>query len=250
MALAVYNGRYCITKGFGDIDITVTEEYEECKNPGEPSIMTSENACVTSGECTADEINAGIKVNNEENYDFYVISDTGTELTLIMNQNLGTNVAWISGTDYTTANTDGTSCSSTACNDEGPITAVATLKERMSGWTNIEEREYAYSNDGGGNKYTAFTETMRTRMLTYREAITLGCVYNSNGSCPSWLYMNLKNTGSDADSDGNISYGYWTSVFVSSTSNVWFVNYHGSFDYMMGVSTGAFGIRPVITISK
>ena len=34
-AIAVSNGRYCITKGINDKDVTVTEEYETCKFPKE-----------------------------------------------------------------------------------------------------------------------------------------------------------------------------------------------------------------------
>jgi len=80
-SLAIQNGRYCITKGFDDTDVTVTEDYEECKNPGVSSIMTSENTCVTSGTCSQAEINAGIlvnvKVNATQNYDFYVMQIMG-----------------------------------------------------------------------------------------------------------------------------------------------------------------------------
>ena len=150
----------------------------ESKKTYRNDIMISENSCIVDEKCSDDEIKSGVlvnvKVNETENYDFYVISDTETELTLIMNQNLGDNVKW----------------HDTATVSYGPLTVVTALKERTSTWTNIEEREYTYSDDGGGNTYTEFIEIMRARMLTYREATTLGCA-GTSGSCPRWLYENL-----------------------------------------------------------
>ena len=241
-AIAVQNGRYCITKGFDDTDVIVTEDYEECKNPGEQeSIMTSENACITSGTCSEDEIKSGIKVNvkvnKTQNYDFYVIADTGTELTLLMSENLGNNVYWYD--DYEEDNS------------KGPKTAVTELALRTSDWTNIPERDYTYSDDGGGGKYTAFTETMRARLLTLEEATSpsIGCT-TSSGSCPSWMYINLKDTGSDIDSVGNEKYGYWTSAaYASGYLQAHNVYCDGSI-YYNSTNVGGIGLRPVITITK
>jgi len=239
-ALAVTNGRYCITKGFDDTDVTVTEDYEECKNPSEPepeSIMTSENACVTSGTCSQADINAGIlvnvKVNDKKAYDFYVMADNGTELTLLMSENLGDNVDWYADDDD---------------NSQGPTTAVAELKLRTSEWTNILERDYVYRDDGGGNKYTAFPEKMRARLITYTEVNNIKTA--NNGTLPAWMYVNLKNTGSDTDSVGLVKNGYWTSTaYISGTHSAWNVYYSGNLDFG---NTGLtrYGVRPVITLSK
>jgi len=153
-----------------------------------------------------------------------------------MDRNLGDNVAW-----YADASN----------NSYGPTTAVAALKERTSGWTNIPEQEYTYSDDGGGNIYTAFTETMRARMLTYTEATTtLGCT-TTIGSCPSWLYINLKNTGSDTDDSGNERRGYWTSTANSSNSDLaWIVPYNGESINGNVYFKVYYGVRPVIELSK
>ena len=258
-ALAVYNGRYCITKGFGDKDITLTEEYEECKNPGVP-IVASDIAttttevieipsCITDGSECSKGTAVALQVNDTETYNFYVIDDTDGKLTLIMDRNLGDNVAWISEADYTTANTDSTSCPYTACNDEGPITAVATLKERTSGWTNILKKEYTYNDDEERNRYTAFTETMRARLLTEEEATDIRTA--NNGTMPSWMYVNLKNTGSNTDSAGDNKYGYWISETTPGNTNNARSIYHNN----GGISNAVvfyfgYGLRPVITISK
>ena len=69
-ALAISNGRYCITKGYSDKDITIVEEFENCYIPYilETLATTSENvasiaSCATDGtECAAGTAFA-IKVN-------------------------------------------------------------------------------------------------------------------------------------------------------------------------------------------
>jgi len=241
-AIAVQNGRYCITKGFDDADVTVADNYEECKNPGEPEpIMTSENACVTSGTCSQSDILAGIKVNvkvnDSKNYFFYVIADNGTELTLIMNRNLGDNIEW-----YAAAGD----------NSKGPTTALAELALRTSDWTNIPEKTYTVSgigSDGTTRKYEDKTVTGRARLITYAEANNI--LTANNWTMPTWMYANLYNTGSNTDSVGNGKYGYWTSTADAyGTYNAWNVTSSGNFDYESGTDDPYYGLRPVITISK
>ena len=125
---------------------------------------------------------------------------------------------------------------------QGPKTAVAALKERTSSWTNIPERVYTYSDDGGGNKYTAFTEKMRARMLTYTEANDIKTA--NNNTMPSWMYINLYDTGD------NNNYGYWLSAANASYFGIaWNVNYSGILNNNLVSDTGK-GVRPVITLSK
>ena len=220
--------------------------------PSIPGCITNNTTC-TAGTPVA------IKVNKSETYNFYVISETDNKVTLIMDSNLGDNVGWMISEDsckiveqsYSNGNKiiARPMAALFSCTDEGPITAVAALKERTSGWTNIPEKEYTYSDDGGGNKYTAFTETMRARMLTYTEATTtLGCT-NTSGSCPSWLYINLYTTGSDTDSAGDNKYGYWTSAaYASDTGSAHYIVCDGYVNDYYGASTS--GLRPVIELTK
>jgi len=237
-AIAVQNGRYCITKGFDDKDVTVTEDYEECKNPGEP-IMTSENACIISGTCSETDILAGIKVNVKVNakkaYDFYVIADNGTELTLLMSENLGDNVMW-----YADA-TD---------NSQGPTTALVELASRTKEWTNIPEKTYTISGLGENKttrRYEDKTVTGRARLITYEEAYKVGC---TTSDCPDWMYTNLRNTGSNTDNVGNYKNGYWTSTaYAGNTSGAWHVIYVGNLS-RNNTDSIRYGLRPVITISK
>ena len=214
-------------------------------------IMTSTDNCINEGKCSVGtEVN--VQVSSNQKYNFYVIDDNTTALTLIMDSNLGDNVEWISASDYAEANKDdGTVCEYESCTDEGPITAVNELKNRTSGWTNIPEREYTFSDDGAGNMYTTFSVVIRARFLTYAEATdsSIGCTTSSE-TCPNWMYTNLNGTGSDTDSLGNNKNGYWISA--AHDSNVNFardIDYHGRVENST-IDNNRFGIRPVITLLK
>lgn len=197
-------------------------------------IMTSTDNCINEGKCSAGT-KVKVQVSPNEKYNFYVIDDNTTALTLIMDSNLGDNVAW-----YADAND----------NSQGPKTAVAELKKRTSGWTNIPESEYTYIDDGGGNEYAAFTEIMRARLITYKEATEkLGCTY-TGGSCPDWLYKNLLSTGSDTDSVGNSKNAYWTSAAYYNDIKESFSLYRYGKIGHHSTAASVNGIRPVITLMK
>ena len=195
--------------------------------------VTSVPHCITNNTTCVEGTPVAIKVNNTETYNFYVISETEDKVTLIMDRNLGDNVAWDAAIHIL----------------YGPKKAVPALKERTSGWTNIPEKEYTYSDDGGGNKYTVFKETMRARMLKYTEATTLGCT-ESLGNCPRWLYINLTGTGSDTDNSGNVRRGYWLSAaWGGNNYNAHAISYTGKVNYTMPDNSN-YGIRPVIELLK
>ena len=269
--IAISNGRYCATKSFDETKVTVTEDVEQCgtgsSGNGEKTLsqlattstelgVTSVHACATSGTCEEGTAFA-IKVNEEKTHKFYVIADDGETITLIMNQNLyedgnttEPDVAWINATDYTTENNkDETpdACSYTACNDEGPITALNALEERTSDWNYITAKDYTYSglDNNGNRKYEDITRTMKARMITYSEVSTLKT--NNSKTTPTWLYENLYNTGDNKTS------GYWTSTAHASGSDssdlAWYVDIYG---YLYGgsVSLVYYGVRPVIELSK
>ena len=261
VAIAVHNNRYCVTKGIEDKDVTVTKEVANCKlaNPNSLTALATTStevpekpACLNDGTECAPGTPVAIKVNSTEVYNFYVISETENEVTLIMDRNIYAqgnttepNVAWISASDYSTANFeegDNTSCSYDSCNDEGPITAISALKTRTSGWSNIPEREYIYSDDRVGNSYTAFSETMRARLLTYIEANDIKTA--NNDTMPTWMYINLQGTGD------NNTQGYWLSAAHDSYSHrAWVVSYTGPIN-SIPVYYETYGIRPVIELSK
>jgi len=263
ISLMVKNNRYCVTKSFEEDDITVTEEPDNCKMPVKTeSIMTSENTCVTNGKCSEADILAGIKVNvkvNEaENYDFYVISDTGTELTLIMDRNIGNKVAWYTSDDET--------------DNFGPITVLNYLNSETSSWTNIPAiKNYTYDNNLNGEEKThgyqkleitngigtltsydgttkILTGTSVARLITTEEVNNLK---STNGDkIPTWLYTNLSYSNTTEQ-----PYGYWFLTAKQSVSHyvdtMWYSRSDGpvvTFGYV--IEDSECGARPVITLSK
>lgn len=194
-----------------------------------------------------------VKVSASQTYNFYVINDSGEELTLIMDKNLGNKVAWYE---------------SAANNSYGPITALNYLNSQTSDWANIPAiKNYVYNNNLNGNTntfgyqkleitdgigkltsqdgatITSLVGTMNARLFTYEEAETLK-ISNSN-SLPSWLYENL-----GADNTELVPVGYWllTSTFEVATDSHK-IDYNGNLSYNSS-RANSYGIRPVITLSK
>jgi len=271
VSLAVSNGRYCARKGFNDSEITLDTDITNCIITTGPIVnpyITSTHACVTDTSMVCsdadiksdDGILVNVKVNDTQNYDFYVVSDTGSELTLIMDRNLGNTVAWYADT---------------ADNSYGPTTALKHLNSETAGWTNILAiGSYIYDNNLNGTTYpigyqkleitngegvlinrdgntnTELTGTSRARLLTHEESRSLGCTASS-GSCPSWLYGNLYTS-----ENTSLPYGHWlltASIFGSYAA--WGVIDYGSVQYDYGTYNRVtiddrIGVRPVIKISK
>ena len=234
VAIGVTDGKYCVTKGFEDTDVTVTEDAENCKNPEEPEpIMTSENSCIRAGNtCSTDDIKSGImvnvKVNTETTETFYVLADDENKVTLILNRNSGDDVAWYADAED---------------NSYGPITALTYLQTQTSAWKNLPEMTINTFEDAYDNIKT-LTQSFTTfaRLPKDSEIDTIGT--NNDGTIPTWLYINLANTG------GN-SGGYWTSTAHSSNSNYAFrVDNNGNVLRSRVYYDNGNGVRPVIELYK
>lgn len=190
-----------------------------------------------------------------------VIKDDGDTVTLMMNENLGDTVAW----------------QSSGANADGPVTALETLNERTSAWTNVDAiSSYEYVNNAGGSTYTygyeKLTITNGTAVVTKQDAVTqveisgtsrarlitgweAATIMNDNAWAPNkytgnigpnWIYTTL-----NSDLAPN---GYWTlSNRGDKANNIWYIAYTGS---MHNGSNGIAsdndrnGIRPVIEIPK
>jgi len=251
-ALGISNNKYCAVKSVEDENITITENIENCIMP-KTSIselntnISSENECIKYNEKCANGTLVKVKVNEEITYDFYVINDTGNMITLILNENLGSNVSWVAESDYNASG--GTNYGTFGNNEKGPITALNTLKTLTDNWTNVLDNEYIISgigNDGKTKIYDDITMNIKARLLTYQEAINLGCSMKSS-SCPEYLYSNLSGLNTT-----DIPAGYWTSTADATNSNIaWYINYNGNVYNNVYLSFNkARGIRPVITIEK
>jgi len=210
-------------------------------------VKTLNEKCLEEDIKSDEGIKVNVQVNESENYDFYVVSDTGSELTLIMDRNLGNKIEWISKTDYN----DDTNYGTFGNNNKGPITALQELKSLTSTWKNIDPYSYILTNDsdnlGGSYGYTeVLEENVKARLLTYTEANSLGCT-SSSGSCPIWLSANLSSMNTAEE-----PYGYWLSTAYSSSSSwAWLINSSKKLEYNFYLySNNGNGIRPVIKIKK
>ena len=230
ITLAISNGRYCVTKKSSETKVTVTGDLENCTlEKTLTALATTETGveiptCITNKTVCTGETLVAIKVNNTDVYNFYVIADNNTEVTLIMDSNLGSTVSWYSDDEY---------------NSNGPITAINYLDELTDDeWSNIPSKAYTYSgigDDGTTRVYEDITRTMRARMITYAEVNAIKIA--NNGILPSYMHGG----GSR----------YWTSTASAVDSNgAWDVSYNGGLGYINVNYVYGDGLRPVITLSK
>ena len=122
-----------------------------------------------------------IQVNKDKTYKFYVLNDDGNKVTLIMDRNIGSQVAWVSKTDYITAGGSETDYGSDGNNNKGPITVLNYLNSQINSetetWTNIDPIEsYEYVNNLNGTTntvgYQKLTITNGVGVLTSQDGTT------------------------------------------------------------------------------
>ena len=263
-------------------------ENEDIINPVTNEIMTG---CVLykwennqynfkySDDCKeAISYNAGdlleIEVGNNEKHNFYVLKDNGSTLTLIMDRNLGDNVALLTQEDIQSYIEDNNIDTSSFTEDEifelyndiGPVTASNYLNSLTTNWKNIKEKRLPTLTE-------IFEQTIWYQGLTKTEKDNLETTYlnkimsivtdneelfmcESNAECrlgftnagygdlllPTWLDINLYTSGDDYE-------GYWINGFMSTQlSNAFFVYYFGLVNG--GDMSSNIAVRPVITINK
>ena len=247
VAIGITDGKYCITKGFDENDITVTENVANCEFPALTLSDLAVNItdvhakeCLKKGtRCSVvNEDSSGtkftIQVNDEQTEDFYVLADDRNKVTLIMNKNVGSNVAWYE---------------SDVNNNDGPIKALTELQSQTNGWTNFpkmtistfEKTEDAITINE--NTLSQSFET-RARLPKYTEIKYAISAYGN--TIPTWLIENLYKTGTSG------VYGYWTSTSESNDARVYGIIYNGSNHYFGAAAPNgtSYGVRPVIEISK
>ncbi len=260
--LAISNGKWCARKSLNDEDVTIDDNIDDCSLTKTPNpIITTNNTCLTDGICE-NGTKLNVKVNEKENYDFYVIKDDGEELTLIMNKNLGPTVAWITKEDYEAAG--GTAWDEKyGANDKGPLTALKQLEDLTKGWTNLKSYNYTLEDDkpskleqkiGISNSRTMYKPVKRTNVrarlpkLSDIEDLIVLDLENEEQPIimPAYLYENLSIENTDEK-----PYAYWLSTANSDSSSISFdVYYHGFVDGHSVFYYYTGGVRPVIKISK
>jgi len=185
--------------------------------------ITEVNNCINTGICEPGTPFA-IKVNDTETYKFYVISDDGKEVALIMNQNVGDNTMW---KELETI--------------EGPVSVFNILQEQTSSWINIALRPYTLSDDlpyGLGGFMNTYLNVnfynMRSRILSQTEANSIGCVRNEG--CPDYLTENTN--------------GYWLSTSNGGINSALAITSTGINWYYSAYKFQKNGVRPVIIVPK
>ena len=175
-----------------------------------------------------------------ENECFYVIKDNGTTVDALAKQNVNTE----SNRQDANANTLIFAENPNRGNDGYWVDSKRNLLSKYG--TSYPANVF----DNNSNLYTPAQNyktylkntlgktSIDARLITYEELTGLGCTgYEStDSSCksaPSWVY----------------STGYWTASALSENF-VWVVGLDGSFELNYFDSSGSYGLRPVITISK
>ena len=219
------------------------------------------NKCITGDEetckkttCykvkTADSCPAGTiikyKVNDTDIVNFHVMFDNGSTMTMQSQRNTIYNTPWYESVD----------------NTKGPITILPALENATAGWTNVNNQTYTlgttdFSGKGAytgcmtdnrcyGNTYTLDSRTAKARMMTYQEAVALGCTYE--GNCPIWMLNYLENSTELGGTVNDITLGHWmmNAEFDS--------GYRGCFIFRDRINcervTVTAGTRAVIEVSK
>ena len=266
------------TMTVGDYDISYKDKKLSAIDMDEISKQLSDKICVNVSGDTAYSYGAKYicDLGDGEKRTFYMLEDGDTttlannriaqagEVSLIMNANIGADgkaltsestdkgtVAWCTASDWSKAGgvvTDEMKSDKGACqygklcltNRLGPITANEELSKRTSGWDKITNKEKI------------------TLPNVYQIAQASGLVFNNSSTSlilPLWIHENINNMVKNQ----RVSfYGYWTSTpEITDNMNAWLVYKVGAsaaiyhVESSSGITyTGAYGIRPVITISK
>ena len=167
----------------------------------------------------------------------------------------------------------GTPWNENATNTNGPVTALTALGNytNTNKWDNVLNQTFelgttvfetnAYTGCDGtgctGNTYSMSSQTLKARMITTQEAISLGCTDKKN-SCPIWMY-NYLSTSKENGGSNNVNgvEEYWTMSaskpdVPSDSANI--ITSLGKIESRITVKTVdadiKFGIRPVIVIAK
>lgn len=170
------------------------------------------DSCVNEGICQAGTAFA-IAVNDTTVYRFYVLSDDGEKVELIMDNNLAfDDVKWTEE-NY---------------NSSGPISVLEVLQEITDSWTNIPLRTYKVLDDNEEKVYFDIHIKTRAIIPSYTK------IKEVDDNILEWLY---------GDS-------YWlSSARKGSSFDAWVVTSNGTFD-TADVSSENIGTRPMIMLYK
>lgn len=210
IAIDVVNANYSYRLPSSCENITTRKEYTFS------DLLMKPYECMEKGEiCTPGEQIFAIKVNDNEIQNFYVLSDDGNKVTLIMDRSFSVTSRWYAQDD----------------NSIGPLTALERINQLTSGWENISViSDYTYINNlngttnaygyrsyhvtngaatlvsKDGNTISSVSGITRARLLTYEEVLPYSEETSPETivwSIPQWLYGYLDGVA------GGYAGGYW-----------------------------------------
>ena len=187
---------------------------------------------------------------------WYIFNDDGNNYTMILDHNTTARIKW---------NDDNKNVSYESSNLKAVVDDLVTT----SGWE-VTPRLITADEVNTITGKTGF-DASSTSSYYYLDTLTQAKAdFTSSRSKYDWLYNNLNKCKTDSTDygctieDGNTysgygtaskgqTLGYWTSTPVGtagSGSLMWNVDRIGNLDFNNAYTTAAFGVRPVITISK
>ncbi len=245
-------------------NIVVAYKYDE-ENAATKCISGTETTCQET-DCYKDR-NKDIcpkgtiikyKVNDQETIPFHVVYDNGLTLTMQSQKNIVYNTQWY----YTKEDSI-----------KAPNTILDKLESVTQNWDNVNSKTYelgttSLSNKGeftgctqelvcNSNTYTLTERTAKARILTFQEAVDLGCTREAQ-SCPIWMYNYLFNSTNFSGTENDIykeneaqtNAGYW--LINSNSSNLdsaWDIYTNGNLTDN-SIDNIEYGARAVIEINK
>ena len=192
------------------------------------------------------EVKPGVK------YRFFILSTEGNKVNLIMNKNIapdGTPIItqvnssvtkWCNKLDYIKSGGSEEDWDNNIMNNKGPITMINYLNQATSNWSNIENLNQQYDDEGGN--YTDFVLNGKARIPKLSEVTSIGCS-ETEDSCPSWLTSLEVQVFGLLDSVGDTTKYAW--VVVPSSGYIIGIRSDNELTVDFPIET-----RPVITVSK
>ena len=253
----MYINGYCVeVKSDGTNTSTKTNE-SDC-NVDIPQVTTYTNGTVvyynpvTNAKCTASQAvsTTGTKTGCMK---WYAFNDEGNDtVNLLLDHNTTAKVAWVTKEDYIAAGGTEAEWGSNGNNSKGPITALKQLKNDTLSWNKsinprlIEASEIAkitgYPNwNNKHGKWYYFHDNTQTRHERAAGTNKYAWLFDNTRECTTYG-CNVADSSTD---------GYWTSTVNSEKSNrAWYVYQFGNLFSLNFVNSAAYGVRPVITVSR
>ena len=179
------------------------------------------------------------QVNNNDTYNFYILSVNNEQVELIMDRNI-------------TQNTNQTTMSW--------ANAMKYVKDNnlKSSWSNVLDINLPsvqdIANAVGNENWNAAANSDWWCLETKTKDQPSGPKYCLNNTTTKlWLWDNTRECqdwGCSNNLGSTEAYGYWTRDAITGTSNAWIVNGLAQIGYDATSNTSNRGVRPVITVLK